>query len=50
MKKKLKKWQEPKISQLKIKETEGGNSSHSEGYVKPNGTEQSGRSFGGATG
>lgn len=47
MKDKLKKWQEPKISQLNIKETEGGSSSQSEGYVKPNGTAQPGRTLGG---
>lgn len=48
MKDKLKKWQEPKISQLNIKETEGGTASQSEDYVKPNGTLAPGRGFGGA--
>lgn len=49
MKKKLEKWKKPKITQLGIIKTAGGNSNHSEGYTKPNGQLDPGRSFGGAS-
>ena len=45
MKDKLKKWREPKISQLNVKKTEGGNASQGEDYVKPNGVSAPGRGF-----
>ncbi|HEY9190726.1 MAG TPA: hypothetical protein VIM88_07650 [Sulfurovum sp.] len=48
MKDKLKKWQAPKMSQLNIKETQGGIASQSEDYIKPNGDKAPGRGFGGA--
>ena len=37
MKNQFKKWQKPKIVQLGVIKTEGGQSSHSEDYIKPNG-------------
>ena len=48
MKKEFKKWKKPEIAQLGIVKTEGGSSSHSEDYIKPNGDSAPGGRVSGA--